>query len=75
MYGITNEEYRKIMDRTDCEICHRELPLVFDHDHKTNKARGALCQDCNRGLGQFFDDPERIANALIYLQKASERAV
>ena len=41
--------------------------LVVDHDHKTNKIRGMLCNRCNQGLGQFKDDPELLEYARIYL--------
>lgn len=35
---------------------------------KTLSYRGAICFNCNRGLRCFFDDPERLNNAALYLR-------
>lgn len=60
-----------------CEICSiilcdgndRANSAHFDHCHKTNKARGIICSECNRGLAAFKDDVKRIQNVLLYLRK------
>lgn len=54
---------------TECVICGSDEPLVVDHDHKTGKIRGMLCNHCNRGLGHFRDDPELLQFAAIYLKE------
>lgn len=51
----------------ECTICGTNSDLVVDHNHKTNKIRGMLCQRCNQGLGQFKDDPMLLEMARIYL--------
>ena len=76
-YGITIEEYKKIrIDQNDlCAICESAeggwkangAKLVVDHCHKSGKIRGLLCPSCNRGLGQFEDDPKRLKKAIHYL--------
>jgi len=46
-----------------------------DHDHKCCSGkrtcgkciRGLICQDCNRGLGAFHDDPIALLKAIEYL--------
>lgn len=40
---------------------------VVDHDHKTNTFRGHLCHNCNKGLGVFQDNIERLQRAIQYL--------
>lgn len=51
----------------ECTICGDETNLVVDHDHKTNKIRGMLCNKCNKGLGLFKDNPDFLLYARIYL--------
>jgi protein-arginine kinase activator protein McsA len=57
---------KKICDGK-CNICGKTAKLAVDHDHKTNKFRGLLCDNCNMGLGQFKDDPMLLEFAQIYL--------
>ena len=52
---------------TECVICGSVEKLVVDHDHKTGKIRGMLCNHCNRGLGHFRDDPMLLEFAAQYL--------
>jgi hypothetical protein len=61
-----------------CEIClvdvlgHRMRAV--DHDHKTGKFRGVLCQRCNNALGLFDDDIGKLGAAVNYLQKKRRAA-
>lgn len=75
--GIRRGNYRSMIDdktlsalietTKECTICGSNSDLVVDHDHKTNKIRGMLCNRCNQGLGQFKDDPMLLEMARIYL--------
>ncbi len=47
-----------------CEICWESGVICFDHDHKTGKFRGWICQRCNRVLG-FVKDNKELLNRLI----------
>jgi len=64
-YNKKREEIRP--KPTLCEICLLEKPLCWDHDHRTGKHRGWLCQNCNTALGHFYDDPNNLSRAITYL--------
>lgn len=40
-----------------------------DHDHTLNTFRGWICHQCNRALGNFGDDVQRLSRAIDYLKK------
>ena len=40
---------------------------VVDHDHISGEFRGHLCHNCNRGIGIFKDDKDRMMRAIFYL--------
>ena len=68
-YGFTEVTYKAMLDAQSsvCAVC-KELPAThIDHDHKTGKVRGLLCAACNRGLGVFNDDVNRLLSAMEYL--------
>lgn len=70
-YGTTLEDFEAYCLTTGnrCEICQElVVPLHIDHDHNTNKFRGALCGNCNRGLGIYQDNPELLRAAASYLE-------
>ncbi len=60
-----------------CGITAMGHEFVLDHDHSCclgkrpcgNCYRGALCDPCNRGLGFFGDDPDRMRAAASYLEE------
>jgi len=53
-YGLTAIEYSWLLSYQGerCAICNylplqNERPLAIDHDHKTKKVRGLVCDRCN----------------------------
>jgi hypothetical protein len=75
--GIALVDYQMIVARQGncCAICDRAPggrwgKYVIDHDHKTNRMRGLLCNACNTALGLFLDDPRLLASAARYLRRA-----
>ena len=57
--GCTPEQYVEMLQKQHdvCAICKSKnktkRQLAVDHDHKTGKIRGLLCQRCNLVLGQL----------------------
>ncbi len=55
-YNITLKQLSKLIEfkKGKCWICGtNKKRLVIDHDHKTGRVRGMLCDLCNRHLGYF----------------------
>lgn len=79
-FGISSREYDRLLLSQGgvCAICgsdkaytdERKHPV--DHDHITGEVRGILCGSCNRGLGYFQDDVDRLIAAAMYLMKSQD---
>ena len=54
-----------------CKICRRKFlnpsDSCVDHNHKTGKVRGLLCDNCNHGIGCFDDNTKLMIKAIDYL--------
>lgn len=73
IYGITVEQYTEMYENQaqECKICHAWQPLLrIDHNHKTGKIRGLLCNECNIGLGVFEEDIDILKSAIKYLEES-----
>jgi len=75
-FGLTIEQYEEMFKKQGgcCAICGDTnikygRRLAVDHHHKTKKVRGLLCNQCNRALGYFHDDIDRLASAIKYLSR------
>jgi len=72
-YHITSEDYEAMVKlQNGCGICGKiyiKKKYRIDHDHKTRKIRGLLCDKCNRGLGFFGDNISGLQKVLTYLKK------
>lgn len=58
-----------------CPICSappEDGIFHLDHDARTGRPRGALCQGHNRGLGLFYHDLNTLRRALAYLGAATD---
>jgi hypothetical protein len=76
-YGITLDNWEviylaqngvcAICKQTELESGNRYANLAVDHCHATGRVRGLLCNNCNRALGLFKDNPAVLASAIRYL--------
>lgn len=75
LFNISIDEYKTMWDNQEgnCAICksqpERDLNLCLDHCHETGKVRGLLCTKCNKALGLFKDNKEKLLDAIKYLEK------
>lgn len=75
LYGATPEQVKTLWEAQNkkCAICGVELLSLYgydgvcvDHDHKTSRLRGLLCQRCNRRL-VAIEDGDWVKRASKYL--------
>lgn len=82
LYGLSKEDLIQLVQaqgwRCANENCRAALVILdsaqydfvqIDHDHTTGKVRGALCNHCNWGIGQFKDSLVLLQGAISYLGK------
>lgn len=76
-FGITTEQYARLYPPgVQCEICGvsesvlagQKARLVIDHDHKSGRIRGVICNSCNLALGWAVDSPELLRAMADYLE-------
>ena len=72
-YNLSYEDWLRMWEGQDgkCVICGESFTKPsdsrVDHNHKTNKIRGLLCNKCNLGIGCFNDNPKLTTKATEYL--------
>ena len=67
--SLLKRKYGKCGKHQTCEICNRRRgfkALCLDHDHFTGRARGWLCDHCNKGISILDNHPARF---YAYLEK------
>jgi hypothetical protein len=80
-FNISLNDYNKMLEAQNgvCAICgrpemvvdnkkHRIKDLSVDHNHKTNKIRGLLCQKCNHLIGLANENLNILLSAINYLK-------
>jgi Recombination endonuclease VII len=77
IYKSGDKETLKSLKRQQdwgCGICFKDIENngVVDHDHKSGYVRGALCNNCNMGLGFFKDTVDFLRYAANYISKHNE---
>jgi hypothetical protein len=77
--GLSASELQKVVvvlsqDHHVCEICETSVPggnggWLVDHNHKSRKFRGILCNSCNALLGFCKDRIKVLIKAISYLKR------
>jgi hypothetical protein len=80
-FGITIKDYVAMSHKQGgkCAICNSEetnlhitggttRKLAVDHNHTTGQVRGLLCGACNKAIGYFQEDVQRLKSAVTYLE-------
>lgn len=79
-FGLDPSDFNRMFAEQDgrCKICKKPETretggkvhsLSVDHCHVTGVVRGLLCHRCNVSLGGFYDDPELLEQAAVYLRR------
>ena len=75
-FGLTQSEWDVTFEAQDrkCAVCRRTDPgnsrgWGTDHDHRTGKFRGILCNNCNSALGYVKESAEILNGLIAYLAK------
>ena len=78
LYGLSIDQYEEMLSQQGgvCVLCggtNRDGRQLFvDHDHETGAPRELLCGTCNRGIGNFRDNPSLLRKAAAYLERHRE---
>lgn len=71
-YGLTVEDYRRLIEDAAgrCPICTKRVrQWHVDHNHRTLKTTGVVCNNCNVGpLAMTYHDVEMVRRLLAFLE-------
>ncbi|MFA6570781.1 MAG: endonuclease VII domain-containing protein [Bacteroidota bacterium] len=82
-YNVDKEVFLKMWEhqKGKCAICENDMIMTqatkgqsldtvsIDHNHKTKRTRGLLCNRCNKGIGSLRENVEILEKAIKYLNK------
>jgi Recombination endonuclease VII len=78
VYGLTKEAFSVLLGEQMgcCKTCGHSLSmkrggsyaLNVDHDHKTGRVRGLLCNRCNVAIGLIYDSVKTLNRMIAYLE-------
>jgi len=77
-YRLTYEHTSALLTQPLCGLCGRAQNSVYkgrvrrmfiDHDHVTGRIRGALCENCNSGLGLVRDSCALLTSLQVYIER------
>ena len=78
-YGLTLEDVSTMISEQGgkCAACGEfpddTRPLMVDHDHRTGRVRGMLCNSCNLALGRARESINRLRGLILYMERQQTR--
>lgn len=68
-YKLLPQQEKELKEKYNgiCPICNKRKASAIDHDHKTGKVRGYICNKCNMGL-HYIEDKDLKENMERYLK-------
>lgn len=75
-FKLSDEEYTALIEKSQghCSVCDRPLTKVcIDHDHKTGRVRGVLCNNCNTALGLVGDNTATLSKLIQWLERSRQQ--
>lgn len=74
-YNLSLDDYNNMIlnQNSKCGICNKETKeLVIDHNHTTRVVRELLCNNCNTGLGMFYENIDILKSVIKYITKYNQ---
>lgn len=68
---------KPINEPFECPICSKRTiagitsKVVLEHDHRSGKVRGWVCDSCNTGIGRFKDDKKLLKKAIKFIESTN----
>lgn len=73
-YGLTLSQVHE-MKSSGCAICYNKTgKMNIDHDHKTGRVRGVLCNPCNLMIG-YIERAEKFGDSVPNYLKNKENKI
>jgi len=82
-YNLSPKKFNELLKKQNnvCAICKKSessknqykiRKLSVDHNHKTGKIRGLLCNNCNHALGLIKENTSILRTMIDYLQRTNK---
>lgn len=73
-FRLTSDQYLSLLDKQNnccavCGISFKDKRPHVDHDHKTGRVRGVLCQNCNLVIGHAYENISILEKVILYLKR------
>ena len=76
-FRLTSEQYSSLLVKQNnscvtCNVSFEDKTPHVDHNHKTGKVRGILCQNCNLVIGHAYENIDILRQIIAYLSRSRD---